>query len=106
MLGDALNNRATCGCHQILFVPLDSFVLLRLPTPFAFLLRFYERSAEAALTDILTPEPAYSLIKSLIINRVLLKIHNVLVELLSSLRVGNLVKNVRVSEISRMKLKV
>ena len=92
--------------HARLLVSLDSIMLLRLSAPLSLLLRLNKSSAIAAKIGVLSPELTYPFVKSLIIYLILLKIQNVLVQLLLSLSISNLVKDIRVGDISRMKLKV
>lgn len=92
--------------HARLLVPLDSLMLLRLSAPLSFLLRLDKSSAIAAKTGVFSPELTYPFVKGLIIYLILLKIQYALVQLLLSLSISNLVKDIRVGDISRMKLKV
>ena len=92
--------------HARLLVSLDSIMLLRLSAPLSFLLRFNKGSAIAAKIWVFSPELTYPFVKGLTIYLILLKIQYALVQLLPSLSIGNLVKDIRVGNISRMKLKV
>lgn len=87
-------------------VSFDSFVSLRFSAPFSFLLRFYESSAIVMLRAVFCSVLVYVSVKGRIVYLVLLKSHNVLVQLFLGLRVGCLVIGVRVGEISSVKLKV
>ena len=89
-----------------LLVSLDSIMLLRLSAPFSFLLRFNKGSAIAPKIGVFSPELTYPFVKGLIVYLILLKIQNALVQLLLSLSIDDLVKDIRVGDISRMKLKV
>ena len=92
--------------HARLLVSLDSVMLLRLSAPLSFLLRLNKGSAIAAKIGVFSPELTYPFVKGLIIYLILLEIQYALVQLLLSLNISNLVKNIRVGDISRMILKV
>ena len=92
--------------HARLLVSLDSIMLLRLSAPLSFLLRFNKGSAKTAKIGVFSPELTYPFVKGLIIYLILLKIQYVLVQLILSFSIGYFVKDIRVGDISRMKLEV